>query len=79
MFELSRSMKLVECATPDVVYYRRIRQGSASQNQSLSYRLKNQSRLILKYCKIYFKNPQKFNISFFLTRLLGAVKCIIAN
>ncbi len=77
MFEMSQAMHFVRCADPDVVYYRRIRKESANQNQSLSYRIKNQSRLIAKYCSLYIKNPDRYSVRFFITRILGAVKAMV--
>lgn len=76
MFEISKNLRYVECAKEDVIYYRRIRQGSANQSTSFIERINNQIKLVVRYCKIYFKQPGQYNRHFFLTRLLGAAKTI---
>lgn len=77
MFYLSDRFSLVRFADKDVCYYRRIRANSAYTSQTFTYRLKNALRLILAYCKIYFRNPLKYSCLFFLTRIIGACRSVL--
>lgn len=78
MFLVSDRMKFVDFTSAQAIYYRRIRLNSAiSNNRSFLYRLKNSSRMIIEYIKIYYSNYINYNEWFLFTRILGALKSII--
>lgn len=77
MFLISDRFSKVSFAPPRAIYYRRIREGSLTQNKrSLIARTTNALKLMGKEIWIYIHAPSKYNIYFFLTRILGAVKAI---
>lgn len=61
-------------AAPDVIYYRRLRQGSVSRTRALSSVFKDNFLLIVAFSKIYFKGIGKYNTLFFVTRILACLK-----
>ena len=80
MFLISDRMKYVDFTDTRSAYYRRIRPDGANYSKkSLRYRTVNGLKLIKEYFKIFFKQPTKYNVTFFLTRVLGAVKGIVVG
>lgn len=77
MFYLSDRFRLVRFAGKDVCYYRRIRVNSAYTSQTFPYKLKNALRLILAYLKVFLKNPQGYDFTFLLTRVIGACRSVL--
>lgn len=78
MFLISDRMKYVDFTSAQAIYYRRIRLNSAiSNNRSFLYRLKNSTRMIIEYIKIYYSNYINYNEWFLFTRILGALKSIV--
>lgn len=61
-------------ASPDVVYYRRLRQGSVSRTRALGSVFKDNFLQIVAFSKIYFKGIGKYNTLFFATRILACLK-----
>jgi glycosyltransferase involved in cell wall biosynthesis len=75
---ISDKIKSIRFAGEDVVYYRRIRENSASRRKrSFFLRLKNAINLFFAFGKIYFSSPLKYNILFFATRFVAVFKEII--
>lgn len=78
MFLISDRMKYVDFTSAQAIYYRRIRLNSAiSNNHCFFYRLKNSSRMIKEYIKIYCSNYINYNEWFLFTRILGALRSIV--
>lgn len=78
MFLISDKIRDINVASPDAIYYRRIRKGSATtSNRTKLEILINNLKVIRAYCQIYFKKPQNYNLLFFTTRILAAIHSII--
>lgn len=76
MFMISDKFSLIECASEDVIYFRRIRMGSANFSMTFSYRLRNSLKMIVRYTEMYVHDIRSYRFSFYLTRVLGAFKTI---
>lgn len=77
MFLISNKIENIKLADSKAIYYRRLREGSATKLQkSIIYRLKNYSFLILIHCKIYVSDIKGYNVLFFVRTILGRVKSI---
>lgn len=76
MFMISDKFSLMECANEDVIYFRRIRMGSANFSTTFSNRLRNSLKMILRYTETYAHDIRSYRFSFYLTRVLGAIKTI---
>lgn len=75
MFLVSNNFKYVTATSDDSTYYRRVREdGAAYGKKSRLYLIKNSMRLIVKYCSIYLGSPLSYSFSFFITRIIGAVR-----
>lgn len=80
MFLISDGIKYVEFANSDVIYYRRIRNGSATQKKKpFGYNFWNYSKLIWVQTKIYFKYFPKYNFVFYCCSIAGRIKSIILD
>ncbi len=77
MFLISNRMQQIRFTGKDAVYYRRIRQGSASHTLSWIRTIWNCIRLIWQYTRIYFRGKD-YLFSFYSTRVLAALHTIIA-
>lgn len=77
MFLISNRMQQVRFTGQQAVYYRRIRQGSASQTTSRMYVIQNCLRIMRQYTRIYL-HCKGYDFSFYLTRMMGAVHTIIS-
>lgn len=72
MAMISDKIKAIILAESDVVYYRRLRSDSASRKSlGLSIRVKNCIKEWKQYFLIYFKSPLKYNLLFFLSRIVA--------
>lgn len=77
MFLISDKIHNVVFTSKNAVYYRRYRIGSATMsNRKIWGIVKNQLRMIKEYSLIFCSHPVKYNYSFFLTRIMGAVRGI---
>lgn len=76
MFLISDRFSTFNLSKDTAVYYRRLRIVSASSSQNRKDKLLNAIRLIQAYIGIYIKRPQKYNLQFFITRVLGALHSI---
>lgn len=78
MFLVSDKMKWCNFTSPESVYYRRIREGSAlTSNKSISYKISNAIKLFFSYSAVFFKGFPRYNFWFYLTRVFGLVKSIL--
>lgn len=77
MFLISDKIKKVAFTSKNAIYYRRYRPNSATTNRRnrVSVVL-NELRLVKMYLQIYFKAPCRYNLNFFLTRVLSAAKSV---
>jgi glycosyltransferase involved in cell wall biosynthesis len=72
---ISDKIKSIEFAEKDVVYYRRIRENSASCKRISFFRkLKTAVNLLNAFGKIYLSHPLKYNMCFFATRFMAVIK-----
>lgn len=78
MFQISRNMKYVDFTTPDAIYYRRVRQGSAMSNEKqVAAMVKNRLRMVVSFIGIYLTAPAKYSFRFLVTRLMGCLHSIV--
>lgn len=78
MFLISDRISKVSFTTPNAIYYRRFREGSAMTiNRSRWAIAKNNLNMMKVYCEIYLKAPWRYNFLMFITRVLGAVHSIL--
>ncbi len=76
MFLISDKFKYVNYTSPNAIYYRRYRDGSAvMQKRSKKEQLVNIYSCIREYFKIY--KIRSYNASFFLTRILAEMRCVV--
>lgn len=78
IFEISHRFDKIICASNDTIYYRRVREGSAMKI-STSRKAFNALRMAIKYTLTYIKKPFSYNFLFYITRVLGAVKGVLAK
>ena len=77
MFLISDRFKYVDFTDQSATYYRRYRLNSAiAYNRNKNYVVANSIKTILTYIKYYFKHPFRYNIYFFVTRILGTIRSI---
>lgn len=77
MFLISDKIKQVKFSSPQAVYYRRYRINSAyTIKKSFLYKLINSTRLIISYTKIYFSSPCRYKVTFYISRIIGALKSL---
>lgn len=80
MFEISRNIKNVAFASDDAVYYRRVRENSASTaKRSAGKRIGHQMALLLAFSKSYFRSPFRYNLPFYLSRIVAVTKNMITG
>lgn len=78
MAEISKDIPYVRLSEPEAIYYRRLRTNSASRSAVSSIsRIKNSLSLFWQYIKIYLSSPTKYNLLFFLNRLMAVSKITI--
>lgn len=74
MFEISDKFKNVAFTSRNAIYYRRIRQGSASIRKKGTFEIiSNCVKTVVAYAKIYLRHPLNYNFLFFVTRVVGVV------
>lgn len=75
MFLISDKIKKVAFTSKDATYYRRYRYNSAyTRGKTKREIISNKMSMIKAYISIYLKNPQKYSLFFFITRLLGTLR-----
>ena len=78
MFSISANMKYVDFTSPEAIYYRRSRSGSAmSKERSAKNMIRNRFRLMKEFVRIYCTNPKAYSLHFLMTRLLGCLHSIM--
>lgn len=78
MASISSRIDHIYLSTEDTIYYRRIREGSASRKpKSFFLKLRNSFLLFLAYLKLYLSNPFGYNFTFFLTRFVAVFKSVL--
>lgn len=79
MFLISDRIKNITFSSDNAVYYRRFRTNSAFMSKrSLYNRLRNSFRLIVSFTMIYLKHITQYNFNFYITRVLGQIKGLLA-
>jgi hypothetical protein len=76
IFAISNRLHKIAFTDTQAVYYRRIRQGSASSTLEWYQRVRNSMRIAHQYTRIYTSGTG-YSLSFYITRLLGALRSII--
>lgn len=78
MFLISDKIRYVDFTSKNAIYYRRFRENSAvtTKRSRLSI-IKNSLNLIKAYSQIYFRSPCRYNLYFYVTRILGAIKIML--
>ncbi len=78
MFLISDRIKYVEFADKTTVYYRRVRQNSATQSKkTLGYAIKNYTKLMAVQTTIFLKGIPRYNFWFYLSSIEGRLKSIL--
>lgn len=80
-FLVSDKITKVSFASSTAIYYRRVRDGSAStaSYNTKSYRAKNCFNLICAFSYIYFKSPLQYSLLFYITRIMAVIKGLMYN
>ncbi len=77
MASISNRTKNICTSAPDIIYYRRVRQQSAShRTQSLSTRVNNAIHLATAYTRILMSDCMHYNWIFFASRYAALLICI---
>lgn len=76
MFAISNRMQYIHFSNQDAIYFRRIRQESASQNMSMGETICNRLALIKEYTRIYIHGTH-YSFRFYLTRVIGSLNTIL--
>lgn len=80
MFLISDRIKHTILSSNKAIYYRRYRKDSAVTRKRSRYEIiKNSIILIVQYFKITIYSPNRYNLKFFTTRILGAIKTAISS
>ena len=75
IFAISKNIKWANFTTAEAIYYRRFREGSAvTTKRSLCNKFNNAFKIICEETKMYTKHFSQYNFTFYLTRILGAVR-----
>lgn len=78
MFLISDKIRNVKFADKSAIYYRRIREGSATTNKRKRIVIvRNLLCMMKEYSRIYFSDISRYNLSFYITRMLGALRSMI--
>ncbi len=78
MFLISNRFRYVKYTSPQAVYYRRFRPCSATTQKSNALSLLRHTLLLMAvYTKIYFSHPCQYSFTFYVTRILGAVRAML--
>lgn len=80
MFGISDRIKKVSFTSSSVIYYRRIRENSATTKQRSRFqRIKNSIKIMIEYCRYLSSHPFGYNAAFALSRFAAEVKSILIN
>ena len=76
MFAISNRMQHIHFSNKEAIYFRRIRQESASQKMSAKQTIRNRFALIKEYTRIYIHGTH-YSFRFYLTRVIGSLNTIL--
>ena len=80
MFNISDRVKHISFTSAKAIYYRRIRENSATTRQhGMKYEVSTSLRLMKQYILYLFKNPLGYNIKFVLSRFAAELKSILIS
>lgn len=79
LYEISDRFDKVDFTSPNAIYYRNIRIGSATTSLTLRRKMLNCWRLAKEYTRIYFSNTKAYSLRFYISHLIGLLKIIIAG
>ena len=79
MFLISDKMRYVDFTSQNAIYYRRIRVGSATSSLGTIARCKVCIKYLIALHSIFWSNPSKYSISFFITRNIGALHALVSK
>lgn len=75
-FQISKNIHKCVLSSADSIYYRRIREGSASRIEDKKLnKLKINFEMAIEYTKVYFSNPFQYDLKFYLSRLIAEINC----
>lgn len=75
MTSITDNIKSIDFTSPKAAYFVRLRKGSASRHKIPVLVIVSMSlRLMSAYIATYFKNPSKFSLKLFLSRIPGVMK-----
>lgn len=77
MFTISSRITYIQFTGTDAVYYRRLRDGSASLGQQRVYAFQNRLSLMHAYHTTFWTHPTHYKLQFYLTRLMASIHAII--
>ncbi len=76
--EISNGIKSICLSPEETLYYRRIREGSATRKTiDLGQEYRNTIKSLIVYIKIYLKAPGSYSFLFFLSRALAIFKTLV--
>ena len=80
MFAISANMKYVDFTSPNAIYYRRVRAGSAmSKEKKAKAMIRNRLLMIGEFVRIYRTNSKAYNLKFLMTRIMGCIHSILIS
>ena len=69
MFQISDRIKSIHLTSKEAIYYRRFREGSATEKKRTTFdHIKTNSLQIKEILKCYFRNPFQYNFPLFVSR-----------
>ncbi len=75
MAAISDRIKNIVPASPNAIYYRRLRQGSATRSgEKGSTRIRRKFNLISIYVRLFIRHLPNYNLLFFLSRILATIR-----
>lgn len=77
MFAISNQIKYIRFTGQNAIYFRRLRVGSATQEEKGWKVIKNRLKLIHAFHVVYWKHPFQYSFYFYFTRILGAIHSIL--
>lgn len=80
MFCISDRIKKVSFTSSSAIYYRRIRENSATtKRRSRFQRIKNSMKIMVEYCRYLSSHPFGYNPAFVLSRFAAEIKSMITD
>lgn len=78
MFEISKNLKYIKSTDPNIIYYRRIRENSASRKKrNILSNFFNLMYICRCFTFIYLKDPANYSLLLYTTRILASIKRFI--